>query len=330
MARTTPPRPADVSAQFPELAGMTRTAVRLHPVPGKPTVHDSSVGGPLLWPADEPWPRFEPPHAPFMPVTTLADIRKLRALLAVPKRTVPEQYAVERLMDGYDPEDMPSSGPMPLIPVAQLYARDVPGLPFPEGTDVLQVLWLPLPDIEGCWPAVQLRWRAAAEVREVLAEPPEPAYVELDEHVPQPCVLQPERIREFPPLHLLVKELQQRVMAWSERTSLEYQWELSVAAGWKAGGWPAEFSFRDPASPGELCCGECGGPVEALLTISGGECGAGSGSWGAVELQALVEADPNAYPGVYEPTQVQIGRGYVLQFYYCLADPRHLPRTIMQ
>ncbi|WP_206664047.1 hypothetical protein [Thermomonospora catenispora] len=28
-------------------------ATRLHPRPGTPTVHDGSVGGPLLWPADE-------------------------------------------------------------------------------------------------------------------------------------------------------------------------------------------------------------------------------------------------------------------------------------
>lgn len=49
-----------------------------------------------------------------------------------------------------------------------------------------------------------------------------------------------------------------------------------------------------------------------------------------MELRELVEADPGAYPLAYEPTQIQIGRGHVLQFYYCLADPRHLPRTIMQ
>ncbi|MFD5393384.1 hypothetical protein ACFWJW_03955 [Streptomyces sp. NPDC127097] len=25
-------------------------------------MHDSSVGGPLLWPADEPWPHCDEPH----------------------------------------------------------------------------------------------------------------------------------------------------------------------------------------------------------------------------------------------------------------------------
>ncbi|MGW2938849.1 hypothetical protein ACWDA7_45520 [Streptomyces sp. NPDC001156] len=327
MVRTTPPRPVDVSVEFPELAGMTRTAVRLHPVPGAPTVHDSSVGGPLLWPANEEWPRFDPEEPPHGEVT-LADVWKPHAL-----PTATQQSGVELVgwpTDGYEPGDVTASEPQPLIPVAQLYARDVPRLPFPEGTDVLQVLWLPVPDLEGCWPAVQLRWRAADEVRKVLTGPPELAFVELDEHVPRPCVLHPEEIREFPPLHLLGEELQERVMAWSQAASLEYQWELSVAPGWKAGGWPAEFTFRDPADADELCCGECGGPVEALLTIDGGELGAGGGSWAALELQAMVEADPSTHLDVYAPTQIQIGRGYVLQFYYCLADPKHLPRTIMQ
>lgn len=54
MSFTTPPRPFD--ALFPQLAPLARTATRLHPRPGSPTAHDSSVGGPLLWPADEAWP----------------------------------------------------------------------------------------------------------------------------------------------------------------------------------------------------------------------------------------------------------------------------------
>jgi hypothetical protein len=33
-----------------------RPAVRLHPVQGTPAVSESHIGGPLLWPAGEPWP----------------------------------------------------------------------------------------------------------------------------------------------------------------------------------------------------------------------------------------------------------------------------------
>ncbi|WP_228644031.1 hypothetical protein [Microtetraspora sp. AC03309] len=53
MGRTTPPRPVDLTAVFSELEGHARTATRLHPRPGVPDVRSSSVGGPLLWPADE-------------------------------------------------------------------------------------------------------------------------------------------------------------------------------------------------------------------------------------------------------------------------------------
>ncbi|MFV2119652.1 hypothetical protein ACE14D_14885, partial [Streptomyces sp. Act-28] len=45
MSFTTPPRPFDVTALFPRLAPLARTATRLHPRPGSPSVHDSSVGG---------------------------------------------------------------------------------------------------------------------------------------------------------------------------------------------------------------------------------------------------------------------------------------------
>ena len=40
----------------PGLNELVRTAVRLHPTPGTPGTDDSHFGGPLLWPAGEPWP----------------------------------------------------------------------------------------------------------------------------------------------------------------------------------------------------------------------------------------------------------------------------------
>ncbi|MFE4968603.1 hypothetical protein [Streptomyces sp. NPDC056660] len=35
MSFTTPPRPFDITALFPQLAPLTRTATRLHPRPGR-------------------------------------------------------------------------------------------------------------------------------------------------------------------------------------------------------------------------------------------------------------------------------------------------------
>jgi hypothetical protein len=37
----------------------------------------------------------------------------------------------------------PHQDPAALVPVLQLYARDIPELPFPGQTDLLQLLWCP-------------------------------------------------------------------------------------------------------------------------------------------------------------------------------------------
>ncbi|WP_377267771.1 hypothetical protein [Peterkaempfera sp. SMS 1(5)a] len=336
MTRTTPPRPLDITEAFPELAGLARTACRLHPVPGKPTVHDSSVGGPLLWPADEPWPEYELTYVPYEPVTKLADIHLRRTLLTRtysppggPGETLTEdeQETLRRASADHPPESFPS-GPQALIPLAQLYSRDAPGLAFPQGTDLLQVLWAPSYEIEGDSAAVQLRWRRTSEVRDVLLAAPEPVYVAMQWCVPVPCVLHPEPVREFPPYQSLDKDLAARLMEWDF-----YESELSVAPGWKAGGWPAHFTFRDPPEPdsAELRCPECGGPVDALLTVGGTEWGKPNDSWRPVECGEGAERAPGqSSQDLRDPTDVTIGRGYTLQIYNCVGTPSHLPRRIMQ
>ncbi|WP_327734686.1 hypothetical protein OG749_13210 [Streptomyces nojiriensis] len=322
MTRTTPPRPLDVASVFPELAGMSRTATRLHPRPGAPTVHESSVGGPLLWPAGEPWASCSLEHdAPFE-LNTPEEVRTLRRIRAREVWTDEDHAEVSRIYAGHDPSLLPE-GPHPLIPVAQLYARDVPGLPFPEGTDLLQVLWCPFVDLEyreGS-ESVQLRWRRAADVTDALAAAPEPAYVGTYELVPVPCVLHPERIREYPAAHDLDPALADRIARWEEDASADYRDDLSVAQGWKAGGWAAPFTFRDSGGPEELRCPECSAVGEPLLTLDHTEWQGETPSWRPVE-----EA-PGASPA---PTDLTVGRGYTLQIYGCPADSRHLPVTVMQ
>ncbi|MFF2790990.1 hypothetical protein ACFVT6_30255 [Streptomyces sp. NPDC058049] len=324
MTRTTPPRPLDAATVFPELADLARTATRLHPRPGSPTVHDSSVGGPLLWPADEPWASCSQEHdAPF-PLNTPEEVRTLRRIRARDVWTAEERAEVSRIDAGHDPALLPE-GPHPLIPVAQLYARDVPGLPFPEGTDLLQVLWCPFIDIEdpedGPGQAVQLRWRRADAVEAVLAAAPEPEYVGTDELVPVPCVLHPEQVREYPAAHDLDRELAERISRWEEDGAPDYRDALSVAAGWKAGGWAAPFTFRDSGGPKELRCRECAAVGEPLLTLDHSEWNPATVSWRPFE-------EPHDASAV--PTGVTVGRGYTLQFYACPADPRHPPVTVMQ
>jgi hypothetical protein len=335
MTRTTPPRPLDVTSLFPELAGLARTATRLHPRPGHPTVHDSSVGGPLLWPAEEAWPACADRHQPHR-LTTLGDVRARRRITAAAWQrprppatnllTADEQAEIDRIDAGYDPALLPAE-PLPLIPLAQLYARDVPGLPCPDGSDLLQVLWCPFDDTMEARSAVHLRWRRAAAVGQVLAQPPEPAYIGDGCYVPDPCVLHPEQVTEYPAYHDMDDDLAERVIA-RERELLRspdpeqprYSAGLSIAPGWKVGGWSAFFTFRDPAGPDELWC--CGAPPAPLLTIASDEWDGDGGSWRPV-------ADTDG-PADHTPTRVVVGRAYKLQVYRCTVTPGHPPITITQ
>ncbi|MFG2340440.1 DUF1963 domain-containing protein [Streptomyces yangpuensis] len=82
MIRRTPPRPLDVEQVFPEVAPLRRQAVRLHPRAGRPTYRDSSVGGPLLWPLEEPWPVCPQHHGSAM--VPVVQVRAADALGLVP------------------------------------------------------------------------------------------------------------------------------------------------------------------------------------------------------------------------------------------------------
>lgn len=80
--------------------------------------------------------------------------------------------------DHYEPL-APPVGPelVAIVPVVQLYARDVPGLVFPAGTDLLQILWCPLVHEDDQYAAnPRLHWRSTALTAAGPAngEPPRP------------------------------------------------------------------------------------------------------------------------------------------------------------
>ncbi|MBD0695852.1 hypothetical protein [Streptomyces sp. CBMA123] len=329
MVRVTPPRRVDIAAVFPELVPLARQTVRLHPRLGEPTVHDSSVGGPLLWPADEPWPMCAGSHPEDDgPPVSLADVRARRSIL---KRgwidgspTAQERAALKATREGHPW----STGPNALLPVVQLYARDIPSLPCPEGADLLQVLWCPLNHDPEWMPATHLVWRSYAEVGVVLTNPPLPADVShYGDYVPEPCVLHPEVVTEYPAPLELEPGLVERIEDWCERefTGTDprylyaeefrayYQYELSVAPGWKVGGW-GPWSFRDPSV---IRCTACESVMMPLLTIDSGVLD-GSG-WDPVE-----DRDTNGDIGI------QIGRSYNMQLYYCPLSFEHPCREVMQ
>lgn len=145
-----------------------------------------------------------------------------------PQWTSEERATWERLADRpwFD-------GPIPLLPVAQLYARDV-SFPRPPDADLLQVLW-----------------RSSATVTEVLDAPPEPPIVQRDCYLPEPCLFPPEQVTEYPNPSELDRELQDQLDDMSRWETIDparyttyaddpgelYLNNLSTAPGWQTGGW---------------------------------------------------------------------------------------------
>ncbi len=330
--RTTPPRPVDVTAYFPELGQHSLTATRLHPRPGAPTAADSSVGGPLLWPADEPWPLCtDGDDHDVSGLETPASVRRAREIYAAAQARadasgdeyeLTDEEAAE-LSDDDSELDHLVEQPIPLIPVAQLYRRDIPDLAGPDGTDLLQVLWCPLdhPD-EGYNPLVRLYWRRSADVTVPLETAPEPPVVN-EAYLPVACVVHPEQVREYPYGAQLPKELRARITAWEKEQAQQdeagrsYQFDLSLAPGWKVGGF-ASWSLSDPQP---MNCDECGTAMTLLFTADSGEWQGMDSSWRPVQEPA--DADGG-------PTGVTIGRGYALYVFGCPVSFDHPPATVMQ
>ncbi|MGW6840817.1 hypothetical protein [Streptomyces sp. NPDC054958] len=244
-ARLTGPRPLapipfEVESVFPELAGTAREVTLLYARAGQPGPGDSSIGGPLLWPAREPWPMCaEPDH--YKP-------------LAAP----------------VGPE------PVAMVPVVQLYARDVPGLVFPTGTDLLQILWCPLVHEDDQYAAnPQLHWRNTALTATDASDeqPPRPHTAEED-YLPRPCTVSPTPAVEYPNWDLpdgLSEQLGERFEALQEERGFDY-FEVATTQQSKVGGYP---SWTQP--PNWPDCTGCGTRMEHLLSVTATE--AGMGRW---------------------------------------------------
>lgn len=312
------------------------TATRLHPRPGGPTTGDSSVGGQLLWPVDEPWSVCTDGDAHYVSeLRTPATVRRSREIYAAAAARAAASGARYELTDSersevpdYDfsePHDLIEQ-PIPLVAVAQLYRRDVPDFVGPADADLFQVLWCPLghPE-EGYNPRVRLYWRRSANVTRPLNAAPEPPVV-TDSYLPVSCVVFPEQVREHQYRGLLPEELDARITAWEAEAGAEpdgeeagrsYQLALSLAPGWKVGGF-ANWSLTDPYP---MNCAECGTAMALLFTADSAEWHGASCSWRPVEEPATASPDP---------TDVTIGRGYALYIFRCPASFDHPPATAMQ
>ncbi|MFD0152937.1 hypothetical protein ACWGQ4_04935 [Streptomyces sp. NPDC055721] len=286
--------PQALIEDVPALAAYARPATLLRPTAGDPGPHDSSVGGPLLWPADEPWPvcrashvvwkrerLSEPERELWQECDRLMKARRRARGRGASVMTQEEAETRERIMDGASSLDMTTwervrlvsehhATPAPMIPVLQLRAQDVPGLPMPAGTDLLQLLWCPddhaePPGQPRYWgPNVELRYRAAESV-DRFADPPRPEHA-LDHYVPRPCVLDPVRVVDLPAGDELPKGTAATVYAWAEARGVDYARGLACRPGWKAGGWPS-WHLTDLMT---IDC-SCGAGMRLLLTLDSGQ-----------------------------------------------------------
>ncbi|CAL9421119.1 hypothetical protein C1708_23245 [Streptomyces sp. DH-12] len=321
MTRTTPERPVDIEAVIPELSEHRGVATRLHPRPGATMPEESSVGGPFLWPSDEPWPQCREPHKRRFG-ERLSEVRLTRRLLAA--GPTEEEYELLRTFRrGRHAPWLTDVDPIPLLPVVQLRTQDIPGLSLPDDADLLQVFWCPF-NAHGADRnvGVHLFWRKASEVTEVLREQPEPEVVGRAEYVPEPCIIHPEQVIEHQWGDLLPYSIRARLDEWEDwedEDAVSYQFDLSIPPGWKVGGfapWPV-------TGPEDVTCG-CGRRMDLLLTVDSREWDRGTRSWVPLEDRDVADTDANT------PTRVVVGRGGRLMIFVCSQDWSHPHRLVLQ
>jgi hypothetical protein len=278
---------ARLLAAMPGLASLARTVVRLRPRRGEPGIRDSHVGGPMLWPVDEPWPHCA------------------------------------------DADHGSANDSVPMVSVAQLYAADIPEIAFPEGTDLVQIVWcpethdLPKPAFQG--KDCRVFWRRSGEVvygPGVQPDPWEHWDAKWDE-VPRPCTVHPERVVEYPWWEELPAGLWKQLEN-SKELRYGLYWQESLTAGWKVGG---SKSWASSDMPKSLDCLECSAPLVLLLQVD------------TNEGLPLVSKNPNTYlctvTGRHlvwgteectlarEPTGIVVDDAADAGIYVCSADPRH-------
>ncbi|MEU1365592.1 hypothetical protein ABZ454_05590 [Streptomyces sp. NPDC005803] len=95
---------------------------------------------------------------------------------------------------------------------------------------------------------------------------------------------------------------------------------LSVAPGWKAGGFA---SWHGTGRADVLC--SCGARTDLLVTVASKEWDGGSRSWIPAEDRAASQ-DMDAST----PTQVTVGRWGSMNVFLCRADFTHPPQLIFQ
>jgi hypothetical protein len=268
----TPPPILDVVRDFPELAPMARTSVRLHPrrVADGP-IDASKLGGDFLWPVDEPWPAYDE---------------------AGVDRFVQDLLGQGGIDDG---GRIPERTSIPFAPILQLRAADFPEMTFPDEADLFQLLWFPY--LVAITQAVRcpdssidhrVYWRNSGTLGACRTSNPEMVERHLGTFA-QPSCLSPERVVEYPNSQDLDPKLERRIDRWRAVKRVEhegdspidfYNWECSTCPSTKVGGYV--FWVQDKKVP--TC--ECGQAMTHLLTVAESEWDGGTfRRWQPIEDQ---------------------------------------------
>lgn len=228
-------RPTDNGREIPWIDTWARPVVRLHPAPGTADRTASHLGGPMLWPRDEPWPHCHgTTHRGSIDLTD-EQVHNVRT---------------------------------PFASGLQLCRTDFPELTFPDGTDLLQVLLCPLVH-DGHWgPDVRLVWRTAGEVTDPLTDQPVPVLVDpMYEH--EPCVFHPCRTDEYPMMRDLPRELLYE-LEFTKAEGFDYSSDDAwpdMGDATKIGGWTRWFA----GDPHDMACPDCGATRVQLLALAARE-----------------------------------------------------------
>ncbi|MET9324476.1 non-ribosomal peptide synthetase [Streptomyces sp. NPDC003038] len=166
-----------------------------------------------------------------------------------------------------------------------------------------------------------------------LATPPEPSAIRFETYLPEPCLLTPEPVTEYPNYLELSQELQDQLGDLSQWQAAagpalgnsyriapqeRYMDMLSTAPGWKTGGW-TRWGLTDPIP---RRCPECDCEAEPLLTIATTEWASGGQSWAPEEeLTHPTMVLPGDPPANF--TMIDIASGYDLQIHTCPVSPNH-------
>ncbi|SHN37061.1 hypothetical protein SAMN05216499_1498 [Actinacidiphila paucisporea] len=285
MVHTTGPAPVDVTTIIPGLRPWRRTSVRLHPRRGTPAPESSHVGGAIQTSARMEWPSC-PDHSY---VNTAGNFQ-----------------------------------PLPMLAVGQFLCKDFPEILFPENADLLQVFWCPNdhflefpPSAEYEGPRVELRWLDSSHVDGFSSLTWEASWPVEDSYLVHPCTIDQERVDEYPDSEVLPPLLAEAADAISTEDG-GYQYSLSVARGWKIGGWPSWHL----TGLQHIECPDCAGPVKLLIKVDSCEWDGGSDRWWPLEERSLTEEQE---PAAREPTGTVVGRFGELRIFTCESNPAHSP-----